>query len=183
MICYRRLLFTLSDLLPPLTVYFVWSATAAYCLLWVICYRRLLFTLSDLLPPLTVYFERFATAAHCLLWVICYSHSLFTLNDLLRPRTVLFFTFTRFYGDELVHNVTIITFSTKYFLSLQYRSYAHHTHKYKSLTWQTKPNYVVWAWREQYDSTSELGNIAKAVVFYAGGRCTLKPTISWKMWG
>ena len=33
------------------------------------------------------------------------------------------------------------------------------------------------AWREQYGSTSEMDSIAKAVVFYVGGQCTLKPKI------
>ena len=32
-------------------------------------------------------------------------------------------------------------------------------------------------------SESELGSIAKAVVFYADGQCTLRLTILWKMWG
>ena len=39
-------------------------------------------------------------------------------------------------------------------------------------------NKVVRASREQYVSTSETDSIAKAVVFYAGGQYTLKPTIS-----
>ena len=32
--------------------------------------------------------------------------------------------------------------------------------------------------REQHGSTSEIDSIAKAVVFHAGGRCTLRPKIS-----
>ena len=42
--------------------------------------------------------------------------------------------------------------------------------------------YVVRAWREQHGSTSEIDSIAKAVVFYAGDECRLRPKISWIMW-
>ena len=42
--------------------------------------------------------------------------------------------------------------------------------------------FLVRAWRELHGSTSEMDSIAKTVVLYAGGQCTLRPKISWKMW-
>ena len=36
---------------------------------------------------------------------------------------------------------------------------------------------LVRGWREQHGSTSEIDSIAKAVVFYTGGQCTLRPNI------
>ena len=37
------------------------------------------------------------------------------------------------------------------------------------------PLSLVRAWRELHGSTSEMDSIAKSVIFYAGGQCTLRP--------